>query len=1155
MKKFTLFALAVLMVSATSLAQRPLRPLSKDLPAPKAANGKVFKSQPSKASQQKQVDAERLKSARMAFSMKQNKTKLSTKQSLDAKDTQLKSARILGSDSEMITETPEGTLYNYVRKGSAYYVYIMYLMNISFDNMVGTVVFGPNNEVYIKDIISQISLGTWIKGTLNGSKITIEFPQKYYIQDGEDLYVDLLSYDSGENWYVPAKGSHTITLNYNATNNTISCPPISDLATGGSLIGLVYSDGEWSGYGDWAFNYKLMKDEPVTAPENLETTMYSVSAKGYDGGIANVGFDGNDIYIQGIYNGMPEGWVKGTIEGNKAIFKSGQYIGPDYSTNYHQYLVSCTSEEVWDPDYEEFYTEYSLAEGDIVFDYDPETKTLSNSTPFLVNAGTTNVYYAATYDKATIKPFVEVAATPATPTDFFVSDPDVAYYLYGYGWGTMEFELPCSDVDGNYILPEKLSYVFYTRVNGEEKELTLSADDYVNLDEDMTEIPYDFSDNWDIAAQGSTHYTYYYVIGPEAFGVQAIYRGAGEERRSEIAWYEMEGLGSEVQPAAATPAYPDIDPSDVGASINYGYYTGDEGVFVFGEKRPETYDVAVKFSDPALVGTYIESITIPMTEVQGVSGISAWISSQLRIEDGKNVPDLASVNVTPEEAGFITVKLDKPYIIPEEGVYVGYTFTIDDATSDENLNPIALIQEVSNEGFYLHTSTSFMKWLNLSDLLGANSAITVTLGGSKVKANAVATSESEETYVMANAPFDIQLDLTNHGANGAQSIDVEFSVDGQNGIQHIDLSEPVEGFFGKAFNATISLPAIANIGTYDLNVKVAKVNGTDNDDTASSAIIPLQVMNWVPTHKALIEEYTGTWCGWCPRGLVALEALAELYPNDFVRISYHNSDPMEIMDSYSFPNVVGGFPDAWLDRKIEVDPYYGTGDNDFGVVADLQARAKVFGFARIELNAALSEDGNNVEVNTEVAFPFDISNGKYAIEYVLVEDGLTGEGSSWNQSNYYAGGGNGEMGGFEAAESSIPGMTFNDVAILMSEIGGIEGSIPANVKAEEVVNHNYTFKLADAVNLSESAPIVQDKSKLRVVGLLIDQTTGEVLNANAVNVSENTRISEVDGSNGKIASVTFYDLGGRRLNKAQQGVNIMEVTYSDGTKKAMKIFK
>ena len=198
MKKFTLFALAALMVSATCLAQRPLRPLSKDLPVPKAANGKVLKSQPTKASQQKQIDAERLKSARMAFSMKQNQSKL-TKQSLDSKSAQLKSARVLGGDYEMITETPEGTLLNCVREGSAYYVYLMmYVLNTTFDNMVGSVVLGPNNEVYIKDIISQAGLGTWVKGTLNGSKITIDFPQKIYNIDGEDMFADLLSYDEEE---------------------------------------------------------------------------------------------------------------------------------------------------------------------------------------------------------------------------------------------------------------------------------------------------------------------------------------------------------------------------------------------------------------------------------------------------------------------------------------------------------------------------------------------------------------------------------------------------------------------------------------------------------------------------------------------------------------------------------------------------------------------------------------------------------------------------------------------------------------------------------------------------------------------------------------------------------------------------------------------
>ena len=53
-------------------------------------------------------------------------------------------------------------------------------------------------------------------------------------------------------------------------------------------------------------------------------------------------------------------------------------------------------------------------------------------------------------------------------------------------------------------------------------------------------------------------YIYFYIIGPEAFGIQTIYRGGGEEHRSEIAWAEAFGMGAEIQPAAATPAYPDV---------------------------------------------------------------------------------------------------------------------------------------------------------------------------------------------------------------------------------------------------------------------------------------------------------------------------------------------------------------------------------------------------------------------------------------------------------------------------------------------------------------------------------------------------------------------------------------------------------------------
>lgn len=36
---------------------------------------------------------------------------------------------------------------------------------------------------------------------------------------------------------------------------------------------------------------------------------------------------GEDIFIQGLYDRMPEAWVRGTMSGNKAIFPSGQYLG------------------------------------------------------------------------------------------------------------------------------------------------------------------------------------------------------------------------------------------------------------------------------------------------------------------------------------------------------------------------------------------------------------------------------------------------------------------------------------------------------------------------------------------------------------------------------------------------------------------------------------------------------------------------------------------------------------------------------------------------------------------------------------------------------------------------------------------------------------
>lgn len=1150
MRKFTLLTFLTLLFSVTMMAQNKQRVLSPERMAALVPNAKAeAKKTPAPKTLQKQVDLQRQKTAREVFAARTNGKKTTPNQS-----NMRRVQKALGPDVPYIVDQPAGTQVFYEKSGQAYLVYIIYVMETSYSGAVGNVVFGPNNEVYIKNFLSQLPTNSWVKGTLNGSKITIDFPFKVFESGGYDYFLEPLAFDPNEQWYVPAE-TKSITLDYDAETGAITTPANSPFASGELIVGLVDDGEEWVGYADWNINMSVFSDEPMAEPENVETEIYSLTAPGYSGSLCNVGFSGDDVYIQGLYSELPDAWVKGTIQDNKVVLKSGQYLGADETNGYFQYLMSAKVETAWDDYYEEYYDIYTLSDDDIVFDYDAATKSLTNGSSFLVNAGKNEVYYFGAFTGAEIKPFVETAATPAAPEWIDLYEGGFSYYDYGYGWGYLYFDIPCSDENGDFILPEKMSYVIWTKVNGEEKQLVFSPDDYMNLDEEMEEVPINFTENWDFETDGSNHYVYYYVIGPEEFGIQTIYRGAGEERRSEIVWMAVKEMGSEIQPDAATPAYPDVDPSDVGASINYGYYTGGEEIGMFGEGKPQTYDVAIHVQNPALVGTHIESVTIPVMDAEALTNIKVWLSSQLRVEDGKNAPDLTEVNVTSAEAGFVNVKLDKPYIIPEEGVYVGYTFDVNEITNAETAYPVAVIAQDTPGGFYLHTSRGFLKWFDVSGMIGANAVIQVTVSGSKVQENAAAPLDGDMVYVkVQGGEQEVDVNVENHGSEGIKSLDLEYSVAGNVGTQHIDLDKPVEGFFGKIYTATLKIPEISERGNYTLDVKVTKVNGIENQDAITQASTPIVALKTVPKHRTLLEEYTGTWCGYCPRGYVALETLAALYPDDYVLISYHNGDPMEIMASDYFPSYVSGFPDAYIDRTMEVDPYYGTGNLELGVINDLEQRAKVFGQADIQLGAELSESGVSVKVTANVSFPYDVTDGKYALEYVLVEDGLTGTGSDWDQSNYYSGGGMGDMSFFDEAEDYVPGLVFNDVAVLMSQIGGIEGSIPANVQADTPVTHKYTFYLFDARNTA-GEKVIQNAANLKVVALLINQETGEVVNANKVKVGENTGINAIQNNGSQMVAVDYFDLGGRKLSSLQRGANIVVIRYADGTQHTMKVVK
>ena len=1052
--------------------------------------------------------------------------------------------------NSLISNQPEGEHFSYSRSGYAYLYTIFGLYATSLEGNVSEMVFADDGKVYLKNIISQYDCNSWVEGTVGEGTVSFEFPQPVLALQGNTYYATLMQLDAAQGTYVPAT-NQVLTLNYDALTGNITTPYTSGFFTGELVVGLANVSGAWTGFADWNMTLLRVNDTTVAAPEDLETNLYAVTASGFEGTLANVGFQGDDIYVQGICPSLPDAWIKGTVSVDKVVFPSVQFLGADVSSNRFVYLCSATASTDADGN-----AVYRFSNQDITFNYDAASKSLTGSTLFIANAGKASSSPIAVYNGANILPFVETAATPQAPQSLVLYEGGYSDYSKGYGWGHMEFNMFTLDTDGNYLLPEKLSYALYVRVNGKEQQLKLYSSDYQNQSEPVIEeIPYTYGDDWDIYVRGTMRSVYYFVVGPEAYGVQAIYRGGGEEHRSEITWVNTQTLGADLQPDAATPDYPDVDPTDVGSEIRFTTQNGGETRGYFGDWNANTYDIAMKLQDDELAGTYIEEITFPLMRVQNISNVKIWLSSQLRVEDNVNVPDLACYDIEKPRAGNVTVKLDKPYIIPAEGVYVGYSLTVDESNYSNANGPLRILQSAKPSGLYIHTTNGFLKWLNIGDGLNIATLMEVKLGGSKVKTNAATPLAGESIFVHTGEDINTTISVVNHGSAGIKSVDVEYTLNGETAQQHVAIKSTVSGTFGLKGQLTLTLPAINERGTYDVPVRVVMVNGQPNEDATTEVVSRIVAINGEPKHRPLLEEYTGTWCGWCPRGFVALEKLASLYPDDFVCVSYHNNDPMEI--TTQFPSDVSGFPSSWMDRGLSMDPYYGSsGNKNFGILDDLKDRASQFGVADIDLAAKLSDDEQTVSVNTMVNFPFTNKEANYALEYLLVADGLTGpEGSNWDQSNYYSGQNYGaDMTAFQHAGSSVPGLVFNDVVVMLSQMGGIEGSIPEKVEADKSISHSYTFNLDGAVNTSGES-LIQDVNKLRVVAILIDKGEGYVVNANKTIVSTPVGIGTITSQEQHPASVEYYDLSGRRLQQLQPGLNIVRYCYANGTSRTQKVVK
>ncbi|MBX7093504.1 MAG: Omp28-related outer membrane protein [Flavobacteriales bacterium] len=349
-------------------------------------------------------------------------------------------------------------------------------------------------------------------------------------------------------------------------------------------------------------------------------------------------------------------------------------------------------------------------------------------------------------------------------------------------------------------------------------------------------------------------------------------------------------------------------------------------------------------------------------------------------------------------------------------------------------------------------------------------------------ANDVALTDLSYTqYVVGPSNLSITGTITNLGSNTITSVDIDWN-DGSAHNQTFSVSIPPLGTYNFTHGTQLAVAAGTNY-----NITVTVTLGGDANTADNTMGRNVYGLTFLPTKRVVGEEGTGTWCGWCPRGAVFMDQMATTYPNTWVGVAVHNSDPMTVT---AYDNAIGalisGYPSGVVDRDLlDVDP------SDFPT-AYSQLITKV-----APANIGVTSDINLVTRAMTVTVTADWAGSFTGIDYrlaaIVIEDNVHGTTSGYNQTNYYSSTSqnlplNGAGHNWQTEPNPVPAanMEYDHVGrALLGGFAGQAGSVPSSVTAGS--STSYTF--------NHTLPTTQNENNIKVAGILIDNATGKILNA------------------------------------------------------------
>ena len=276
------------------------------------------------------------------------------------------------------------------------------------------------------------------------------------------------------------------------------------------------------------------------------------------------------------------------------------------------------------------------------------------------------------------------------------------------------------------------------------------------------------------------------------------------------------------------------------------------------------------------------------------------------------------------------------------------------------------------------------------------------------------------------------------------------------------------------------------------------------DDESTTIDRSIKDLAFNVTRKVVIEEYSGSSCGNCPGGILAIDNIVTTFGSNIIPIAIRtyggDNLSMGLNDYAAFLGLTQvGAPSCMINRTGGISTRYFANENGAysysssnpeeptwldQTVAQLSTPAD----GEVSIEVSYDEDTNAITVPTTVRYALDAENLNIGLFLVITEDQV----EAAYQDNYFYNSTDPILGEWGAGgiygTKRVRGVKIDDVARAVSGLSynGTVGLVPAKMEGGE----SYTTTLSAALPAN-----MDDINNLKVAVLMIDCNTDQIINA------------------------------------------------------------